>query len=288
MLHITIYYLYEHHFSSKGLHSQSYGFSSSHVQMWKLDHKEGWVQKNWCLQAVVLEKTLESCLDSKKIKPVNPKGNQLWIFIGKTDAEAPVLWLPDEKCQLIGKNPDLGEDWSQNREGGSRGWNGWIASRLNENEFEQTPGDSGGQRILVCCSPWDGPPAWLSTLASPHLVWWCQQICQYNTVRPDVLWDLEENGRKWVKPICHHPIQLLDLFFRWPHPGIKDLWKVQFFLTQRKDVWIDTEVEKLECFCLKLSSDWFPCPGIPWKVFTYFRKISLESLHVLHFKDCLI
>ena len=94
-------------------------------------------------------------LECKKIKLVNPKGNQHWIFIGKTDAEAPILWPPDEKCQLIGKDPDVGEDWSQNGEGGSRGWNGWIASQLNENEFEQTPGDSGGQRILVCYSPWD-------------------------------------------------------------------------------------------------------------------------------------
>ena len=77
-----------HHFADKGLSSQSYGFSSNHVQMWELDHKEGWVQKNWCFQTVVLEKTLESPLDSKEIKPVNPKGNQPWIFIGRTDAEA--------------------------------------------------------------------------------------------------------------------------------------------------------------------------------------------------------
>ena len=155
MLHITICYLCEHHFASKGLHSQRYGFSSSHVQMWKLDHKEGWVPKNWSFQVVVLEKTLESSFDCKKIKTVNPKGNQHWIFIGKTDAEAPILWPPDEKCQLIGKDPDMGEDWSQNGEEGSRGWNGCIASWLNENKFEQTLEDSGGQRILVCCSAWD-------------------------------------------------------------------------------------------------------------------------------------
>ena len=82
-----------HYFANKGPSSQSYGFSSSHVQMWELDHKEGWVPKNWCFQTVVLEKTLESSLDSKEIKPVNPKGNQPWIFIGRTDEEAENLTL---------------------------------------------------------------------------------------------------------------------------------------------------------------------------------------------------
>ena len=88
--------------------SQSYGFSSSHVGMWELDHKEGWAPKNWCFWTVVLEKTLESPLDSKEIKPVNPKGNQAWIFVGRTDAEAeaPILCPPDAKSWLIGKDPD--------------------------------------------------------------------------------------------------------------------------------------------------------------------------------------
>ena len=80
-----------HYFANKGQYSQSYGFSSSHVWMWELDHKEGWVPKSWCFQTVVLEKTLESPLNSKETKPVNPKGNQPWIFIGKTDSEAEVL-----------------------------------------------------------------------------------------------------------------------------------------------------------------------------------------------------
>ena len=88
-----------HHFADKGPYSQSYGFSSSHVQMWELDQKEGWVPKNWCFLTVVLEKTLESPLGNKEIKPVNPKGNQPWIFIGRTDAkaEAPILWPPEAK-----------------------------------------------------------------------------------------------------------------------------------------------------------------------------------------------
>ena len=99
----------------KGPYSQSYGFSSSHVWIWELDHKEGWVLKNWCFQTVMLEKTLPSPLDSKEIKPVNPKGNQLWLFTGRTDAkaEAPTLWPPDEKSWLSEKDPDAGKDWRQ-------------------------------------------------------------------------------------------------------------------------------------------------------------------------------
>ena len=96
---------------------QSYGFSSSHVWMWELDHKESWAQKNWCFWTVVLDKTLESPLDCKEIQLVHPKGNQSWIFIGRTDAEAPILWPPDTKNQLIGKDPDAGKDWKQEEKG---------------------------------------------------------------------------------------------------------------------------------------------------------------------------
>ena len=118
-----------HYFANKGLYSQSYSFSSSHVRMWELDHKEGWVPKNWCFWTVVLEKTLESPLDCKEIKPVNPKGNQPWIFIGKTDAEgeAPILWPPDAKNWLIGKDPDAGKDWRQ-EEKGMTSDDHWMAS----------------------------------------------------------------------------------------------------------------------------------------------------------------
>ena len=94
-------------------YSQNYGFSSSHVQMWKLDHKESQAPKNWCFRIVVLEKTLKNLLYWKEIKPVNPKGDQPWMFIGRTDAEAPILWPPDVSSQLIGKEPDAGKDWRQ-------------------------------------------------------------------------------------------------------------------------------------------------------------------------------
>ena len=136
--------------------SRSFGFSSSHVRMWELDHKEGWVPKNWHFQSVVLEKTLESPLDCKDIKPVSLKGNQSWIFIGWTDAEAeaPTLWPPDAKSQLTGKDPDAGKDWGQEEKEATEdemvGWHHWLSGH----EFEQTQEDSEGQRSLVCCSPW--------------------------------------------------------------------------------------------------------------------------------------
>jgi len=145
-----------HYSASKGPSSQSYDFSSSHVWMWELDHKESWVLNNWCFWTVVLEKTLESPLDYKDIKPVNPKGNQPWIFIGKTDAEAetPILWPPDAKNWLIGKDPDAGKDLRQAEKGTKEDemvrWHHW----LNGHEFEQAPGVGDGLGNLVCCSPW--------------------------------------------------------------------------------------------------------------------------------------
>ena len=131
------------------------GFSSSHVWMWELDHKEGWAPridafKLWCWRR------LESSLDCKKIKSVNCKGNQPWIFIRRTDAEAetPILWPPDAKSQLIGKDPDAGKDWGQEEKGATEdkmvGWD----HQLNGYQFEQTPGGCEGQGSLVCCSPW--------------------------------------------------------------------------------------------------------------------------------------
>ena len=141
------------YFANKGLYSRSYGFSNSHVWMSELDQKESWALKNWCFWTVVLEKTLENHLDSKEVQPVHPKGNQSWIFIGRTDAEAgpSTLW-PPFKCQLIGKDPDVGKEWRQEEKGMTEdemtGWHHW----LNGQEFEQAPGDAEGQGSLVCCS----------------------------------------------------------------------------------------------------------------------------------------
>ena len=126
-----------HYFANRGPSSQSYGFSSSHIWMWELDYKESWALKNWCFGTVVL-KNLESPLDCKEIQPVHPKGNQSWIFIGRTDveAEAPVLWPPDAKSWLTGKDPDSGKDWRWKEKGTTEdemvGWH----HRLNGHEFE--------------------------------------------------------------------------------------------------------------------------------------------------------
>ena len=132
-----------HHFANKGPYSQSYGFSTGHVQMWQLDHKEGWASKNWCFRTVVLEKTLESPLDSKEIKPVHPKGNQSWIFIGRTEAEAeaPILWPPDMKSQFIEKDLDAGKDWGQEKRVTEDEIVGWH-HHLNGHAFEQPLGES--------------------------------------------------------------------------------------------------------------------------------------------------
>ena len=124
----------------------------------ELYYKESWVLKNWCFWTGVLEKTLESPLNCKEILPVYPKGDQSWVFIGRTyvEAETPILWSPDVKSWFIGKDPDAGKDWGQEEETGVTedemvGWH----RQLNGHEFEQTPGDSGGQRSLACCSnPW--------------------------------------------------------------------------------------------------------------------------------------
>ena len=146
-----------HHFPDKGPHSQNSGVSSSHVRMWELDHKEDWALKNWYNQIVMLEKTLESPLDSKDIKAVNHKGSQPWIFTERMDAEAPVLWPPDVKSQLIGKDC-VRKDWEEEK-GSTEDVMVEGHHRLNGHEFKQTPGNSEGQRSLARCSPW-GHKAW--------------------------------------------------------------------------------------------------------------------------------
>ena len=145
-----------HYFANRGPYSQSYGFSSSHVWMCELHHKESWALKNWCFWTVVLEKTLESPVDCKEIQPVHPKGDQSWIFIGRADAEAetPILWPLDAKNWLIGKDPDAGKDWRQEEKGTIKdemaGWH----HQLCEHEFEQVSGVGDGHGSLVHCGPW--------------------------------------------------------------------------------------------------------------------------------------
>ena len=136
----------------------TFGIFSIHVWMWELNYKESWTSNNWCFWTVVLEKTLEHPLDCKKIKPVNSKWNQSWIFIERTDAEAeiPLLWPPDVKNWLIGRDPDAVKDWRQEEKGmienGRVGWHHW----LDGHEFEQALGTGFVQGSLAYCSPW-GP-----------------------------------------------------------------------------------------------------------------------------------
>ena len=145
-------------FANKGLYSQSCDFSSSHVWCEGWTIKKGWALKIWCFWIVVLEKTHESPSDSKKIKPVNPKGNQSWIFIGKTDVEAevPIFWPPDAKSQLTGKDPEAEKYWRQKEKEATEdklvAWHDWF----NGHEFKQTPGNSKHRGAWCAFSPWGG------------------------------------------------------------------------------------------------------------------------------------
>ena len=152
-----------HYFVNKGPSSQSYGFSSSHEWMWELDYKESWAQKNWCFWTAVLEKTLESPLNCREIQGVNPKGNQSWMFIGRTDAKAetPILRPPDAKSWLIGKDPDAGKDWRQEKGMTEDEMVGWH-HRLDGHEFVWTLGVGDGRGGLACCDSRGHSRIWLN------------------------------------------------------------------------------------------------------------------------------
>ena len=145
-----------HYSVNKGQSSQGYGFSSGHVWMWELDYKESWAPKNWCFWTVKLEKTLESPLDCKDIQPVHPKGDQSWVFIGRTDAEAetPILWPPHAELTHW-KRPWCWEGWGQEEKGMTEdemvGWH----HQLNGHGFGWTPGVGDGPGGLACCGAWD-------------------------------------------------------------------------------------------------------------------------------------
>ena len=149
------FFMAEYYFANKGPSGQGYGFSSGHVWMWELDCEASWVPKNWCFWAMMLEKTLESPLDCKEIQPVYPKGDQSWVFTGRTDAEAetPVLWPPHVrswpwKRPWCWEGLGTGGEWATENE--MAGWHHW----LNGHEFGWTPGVGDGQKGLACCSSW--------------------------------------------------------------------------------------------------------------------------------------
>ena len=170
--------------------------------MWRLDHKESWTLKNWCFWTVVLEKTLERPLDCQEIKPVNPKGNQSWIFIGRNDAETetPILWPPDSKNWFIGKDPDAGKDWRQEEKGTTDdqmvGWH----HQHDGHEFEQALGVDDGQGSLACCSPWGHNEShmteWLNWTDISHEI----HIYRSNGYLPsqkDISGLLSQNQKNW-------------------------------------------------------------------------------------------
>ena len=164
--------------------------------MWWLDYKESWAPKNWCFWTVVLEKTLESPLDGKEIQPVNPKGNHSWIFIGRTDAKAetPILWPPNAKNWLIGKDPDAGKDWRQEEKGMTEDeMVGWY-HQFDGHEFEQTPGVGDGQGGLACCSPWSH-----KELDTTEQLNWTDWIKHLKMRRRYLIFQ--------VGPKCHFPIR---------------------------------------------------------------------------------
>ena len=149
-----------HYFANKGLSSQSYGFSSSHVWMWELDSKESGALKNWCFWTVVLKETLDSPLECKGIHPVHPKGNQSWIFTGRTDAEAEtlILWPPDEKSRLIWKDPDAGKDGRQEEKGTTEDEMGGWHHRLKDPSLRELQW-------------WTGRPGVLQSMVSQSRTW---------------------------------------------------------------------------------------------------------------------
>ena len=140
----------------QSLFSQSYGFSSSHVWMWELDYKESWAPKNWCFELWCWRRLLRAPWTAKRSKPVNLKGNPSWIFIERIYAEAEtlVLWPPDAKSQLFGKDPDVGKDWRREEKGTTEddmvGWHQWLIGH----ELGQALGVGDGQESLACCGPW--------------------------------------------------------------------------------------------------------------------------------------
>ena len=157
-----------HYFVNKGLSSQGYGFSSSHVGIWELDYKEIWVLKNWCFWTVVWEKTLESTLDCKEIQPVHPKGDQSWVFIGRTDVEAetPILWPPDVQSWLLWKDSDAGRDWGQKEKGTTEDEMAGCHHWLDGCESEWTLGVGDGQSGS---SWWTGRPGMLRFMGSQRV-----------------------------------------------------------------------------------------------------------------------
>ena len=206
---VTLLSKQRHDFANKSPYSQSYGSSSSHAWMWELDHKESWAPKNWCFWTVVLEKTLESPLDCKEIQPVHPKGNQSWIFIGRTDAEAeaPILWPPDAKNQLIGKDLD-----AEKIEGRRRKW--WQRTRWLGGTIDSM--DMGLSKFWEMVK--DGG-AWCAAVHGVSESWTC--LSDWTTVSKGLPWRLS-GGRPAMQEMWVQSLGWEDRLEKemTPHPSV--------------------------------------------------------------------
>ena len=193
-------------------------FFSSHIWMWELDHKESWALKNWCFWTMVLETTLESPLDCKETKPVHLKGNQSWIFIGRTDVEAEttILWPPDWKNWLIGKDPDAGKDWRQKDKRTTEDemvqWHHW----LDGHEFEQALGIGDGQVGLASCSQWGHKRVGQDLTTEQQVLY--DILILWGFLKRKYLWsiiDLSSFSRMaGIWPLCHLNAEIPDLLLQ--------------------------------------------------------------------------
>ena len=193
-------------------------FFSSHIWMWELDHKESWALKNWCFWTMVLETTLESPLDCKETKPVHLKGNQSWIFIGRTDVEAetPILWPPDWKNWLIGKDPDAGKDWRQKDKRTTEDemvqWHHW----LDGHEFEQALGIGDGRVGLASCSQWGHKRVGQDLTTEQQVLY--DILILWGFLKRKYLWsiiDLSSFSRMaGIWPLCHLNAEIPDLLLQ--------------------------------------------------------------------------
>ena len=171
--------------------------------MWELDYKESWVPKKWCFWTVVLKKTLESPLDCKEIQPVHPKGDQSWVFIGRTDVEAetPILWLHDTKSWLIWKYPDAGKDWGQEENGTTEdemaGWH----HQLDRREFEWTPGVGDGQGGLACCNSWGRKESETTELLNWNELWFRASLVAQMVKRLPTMQETQVQSLGQVDPL---------------------------------------------------------------------------------------
>ena len=283
--------------------------------MWELDYKESWVLKNWCFWTVVLEKTLDNPLDCKEIQPVHPKGDQSWVFVGRTDVEAetPILWLPDAKSWLIGKDPDAGEDWRQGGERDDRGWDGWMASPTQWTWVWVNSGCWWWTGGLACCVSWSQKESdmaeWLNWTELPQnksmalhvdtmcvcvcvciavvillVVQWCLTLCNSMGCSPQ---SSSVHGILQAKNTGVRSLSLLQGFFLTQRVNLNLLhcWQIIYYLSHQGSPYC---VFVCVCVCVWTwiyhlwDSMWFSVlPGLQWLTFLMLDKFWPLSLQII-------